>query len=96
MSDHGESLGENGLYLHGAPYAIAPATETHVPMIMWFSKTWIKNEPFDLACVRDNAKRNEYSHDNLFHTMMSMNDIDLRLSAYKPELDILAQCHKAK
>ncbi len=37
VSDHGESLGENGLYLHGVPYAIAPQTQTHVPMIAWLS-----------------------------------------------------------
>ena len=24
VSDHGESLGEKGLYLHGAPYFMAP------------------------------------------------------------------------
>ncbi|MDH2998354.1 sulfatase [Pasteurellaceae bacterium LFhippo2] len=96
VSDHGESLGENGLYLHGAPYAIAPETQTHVPMIMWFSKEFVKNEPFDLDCVRNNAKNKEHSHDNLFHTMFSINDMDLKSSVYKPELDILAQCRKAK
>ena len=37
VSDHGESLGENGLYLHGLPYSIAPDTQTHVPMIAWLS-----------------------------------------------------------
>ena len=31
--DHGESLGENGLFLHGAPYAIAPKEQTEVPMM---------------------------------------------------------------
>ncbi|WP_373818378.1 phosphoethanolamine transferase [Glaesserella sp.] len=96
VSDHGESLGENGLYLHGAPYSIAPDSQTKVPMIMWFSKEWVKNEPFDLNCVRHNAQTKEFSHDNLFHTMMSMNDMDLTLSVYNPELDILAQCRKAK
>ncbi len=37
MSDHGESLGENGLYLHGVPYALAPEQQTHVPMVSWLS-----------------------------------------------------------
>ncbi|MEL4724727.1 sulfatase-like hydrolase/transferase, partial [Acinetobacter baumannii] len=40
LSDHGESTGEHGLYLHGSPYAIAPSQQTHVPMIMWFSESW--------------------------------------------------------
>jgi lipid A ethanolaminephosphotransferase len=39
VSDHGESLGENGLYLHGIPYAIAPEQQTHVPMLVWLSST---------------------------------------------------------
>lgn len=94
VSDHGESLGENGLYLHGAPYAIAPDYQTKVPMIMWFSKMWIKNEPFDLNCLRENAKTKAYSHDNYFHSVMSLMDIDLSLSTYNPELDILAECRK--
>ncbi|MBU0806393.1 MAG: phosphoethanolamine--lipid A transferase, partial [Gammaproteobacteria bacterium] len=37
MSDHGESLGELGMYLHGVPYAMAPSEQTHVPMVLWFS-----------------------------------------------------------
>ena len=35
MSDHGESLGENNIYLHGLPYAIAPDAQKHVPLIIW-------------------------------------------------------------
>ena len=38
VSDHGESLGERGLYLHGIPYAIAPELQTHVPMLVWVSQ----------------------------------------------------------
>lgn len=94
VSDHGESLGENGLYLHGAPYAIAPEYQTKVPMFMWFSKTWVENEPFDINCLRENAKTKAYSHDNFFHSVISLMDMDLSLSTYKPELDILAQCRK--
>lgn len=94
VSDHGESLGENGLYLHGAPYSIAPDYQTKVPMIMWFSKEWIKNEPFDLNCVRNNAKNNLHSHDNFFHTVIGMMDMKIPLSVYNKESDILAQCKK--
>lgn len=94
VSDHGESLGENGLYLHGAPYSIAPEYQTKVPMIMWFSPEWIKNEPFDLNCLRNNAKTKTYSHDNFFHSMIGMMDMKTPLSVYQPELDILAACRK--
>lgn len=37
VSDHGESLGENNLYLHGLPYRFAPDVQKHVPWISWFS-----------------------------------------------------------
>lgn len=94
VSDHGESLGENGLYLHGAPYAIAPDTQTKVPMMMWFSKKWVKNEPFDTACLRKNAATKAYSHDNVFHSVLSMTDMNLKLDTYNKELDILASCRR--
>ena len=35
ISDHGESLGENNIYLHGMPYAIAPDAQKQVPVIIW-------------------------------------------------------------
>lgn len=94
LSDHGESLGEKGLFLHSAPYAIAPKEQTHIPMMMWFSDAWAKNEPFDLDCLRKNAEQ-PYSHDNFFHTAFSLMDMDMTsLKEYRPELDILAQCKK--
>ncbi len=95
VSDHGESLGENGIYLHGAPYAIAPKEQTHIPMMMWFSEAFVKNSAFNFECLRNNAKTQEYSHDNFFHTVLSMMDIDTRLSAYEKNLDILDKCRKS-
>lgn len=35
ISDHGESLGEKNVYLHGLPYSIAPDAQTKVPVIIW-------------------------------------------------------------
>lgn len=94
LSDHGESLGEKRLFLHSTPYAIAPKEQTHIPMMMWFSDAWAKNEPFDLDCLRKNAEQ-PYSHDNFFHTVFSLMDMDMTtLKEYRPELDILAQCKK--
>lgn len=92
VSDHGESLGEDGIYLHAAPYAIAPVYQTRVPMIMWFSPMWVKNEGVDMQCVRNNAQKLPSSQDNLFHTVFGMLDLNLHNEIYKPELDILAQC----
>ncbi|ANF61559.1 sulfatase [[Haemophilus] ducreyi] len=99
FSDHGESLGEKGIYLHGTPYAFAPEEQTHIPMLLWFSPTWIKHKPFDLACVRKNAAK-AYSHDNVFHTVFSLMDIDMSkasLPMYDKKLDMLAECaHKVE
>ncbi|PJG83525.1 phosphoethanolamine transferase [Caviibacterium pharyngocola] len=94
VSDHGESLGENGMYLHGAPYAIAPEQQTRVPMVFWFSNTWKKNEGVDLACLRENAKMQTYSHDNLFSTVIGMMDMNLKTDVYQKDLDILSSCKK--
>ena len=94
VSDHGESLGENNMYLHAAPYAIAPKEQTHVPMVMWFSKQWAENKAIDLNCVRNNAN-NAYSHDNIFHSILSFMDMKMdSVKAYNKELDILAACRK--
>lgn len=35
ISDHGESLGENNIYLHGLPYNFAPDAQKHVPALIW-------------------------------------------------------------
>lgn len=94
VSDHGESLGENGIYLHGTPYAIAPKVQTSVPMMMWLSPTWLANKPFDLNCLREKSTQN-LSHDYFFHTVFSLADMDNQsLKQYDPKLDILASCRK--
>src|SRR3546814_4599365 len=48
VSDHGESLGEDSLYLHGVPRAIAPSQQTQVPMVMWFSPGFARQQGLDL------------------------------------------------
>ena len=90
VSDHGESLGENGLYLHGTPYAIAPSQQTHVPMLMWMSKDYQAYNKIDMACLQKNAKSDAYSHDNIFHTLLGI--FDIQTEEYQPNLDVLNQC----
>ncbi|WP_277559889.1 phosphoethanolamine transferase [Acinetobacter beijerinckii] len=89
LSDHGESTGESGMYLHGAPYAIAPSQQTHVPMFMWFSDLWKKQAPEQMKCL---AKQNksELSQDNLFPTMLSL--LDVKTKVIDPKNDMLATC----
>jgi lipid A ethanolaminephosphotransferase len=90
VSDHGESLGEDGLYLHGTPYKFAPEEQTRVPMEMWLSDSYVKAQGIDRACVASLAKNSEFSHDNLFHTMLSM--MNVQTKEYDPNLDILKTC----
>jgi lipid A ethanolaminephosphotransferase len=86
LSDHGESLGENGLYLHGLPYYIAPETQKHVPAIMWFGSR------FDIDRKRLAGRSKEpFSHDNLFHTVMGF--MEVKSTVYRPEMDILNGLH---
>lgn len=82
MSDHGESLGEKGLYLHGFPYAIAPEAQTHVGALLWFGNSF----PVDRQALQQRAAAS-YSHDYLFHTLLGM--VGAQTSVHKPELDIL-------
>lgn len=86
ISDHGESLGENGLYLHGLPYMIAPDAQKHVPMIMWFGDGQDLKE--DINFRKLNSKiNNKYSHDNIFHTILGLFEIET--SVYKTDMDIV-------
>ena len=90
VSDHGESLGENNIYLHGLPYAIAPEEQTNVPMILWMSETMKKEDHIDYDCLKEQAKTNSYSHDNLFHSISSL--LEVNTKTYKKEYDIFRQC----
>ncbi|MDP1628527.1 phosphoethanolamine transferase [Parvibaculum sp.] len=88
-SDHGESLGENGIYLHGMPYMFAPDAQKHVPMLVWTSEGYREKISLDTACLAAESG-NAFSHDNLFHSVLG--GFDVRTDVYKPELDFLAPC----
>ncbi len=88
-SDHGESLGENGLYLHGAPYFIAPATQTRVPMILWMSPSFRKQFRIDQPCLKD-ISNDTFSHANLFHSVLGL--LDVRVDVRDDGLDLFSAC----
>jgi lipid A ethanolaminephosphotransferase len=92
VSDHGESLGEHGLYLHGAPYAIAPDQQTHVAMQLWASDRFNARRGLDLDCVRNHADA-PLSHDNFFHSVLGLADV--ATGVRKPALDLFAACDGA-
>jgi lipid A ethanolaminephosphotransferase len=91
VSDHGESLGENGLYLHGLPYRIAPETQTHVPMIYWMSAGFVEDQGVSKSCVQA-ATASTFSHDNLFASVLGL--FDIRTRVYQPERDMFASCRR--
>ncbi|MEO8313551.1 MAG: phosphoethanolamine--lipid A transferase [Pseudomonadota bacterium] len=89
VSDHGESLGENNLYLHGQPFLIAPAAQKHVPMLMWFSPNALSRLRVDANCLRGKLGL-AASHDNISHTLLGLADVTT--SAWRKELDSLQPC----
>jgi lipid A ethanolaminephosphotransferase len=90
-SDHGESLGEQGLYLHGLPYTFAPETQKHVPMLMWLSPTYALRTGVTMNCLQARATQ-AFSHDNIYHTLLGAAEVVN--NSYDAELDILADCRK--
>ena len=85
VSDHGESLGENGLYLHGLPKTIAPQAQLHVPAVMWFGSRF---HAADSPALREKVGL-PLSHDNVFHSMLGF--FEMQSSIYHPDKDILSQ-----
>jgi len=85
VSDHGQSLGEFGIYLHGTPYMIAPKEQIHIPWIMWFSKSFSKEFSIDEKNLRA-KERAKYSHDNFFHSMLGL--LGIETQEYQKNLDI--------
>jgi len=89
VSDHGESLGENNLYLHGLPYAIAPREQKQVPLVFWSPAGSAAPERLDPACLRARLDV-PLSHDHLFHTVLGL--LGVQADEYRPELDPFAPC----
>ncbi len=84
MSDHGESLGENGIYLHGLPYFLAPKEQKHVAGLLWLGSEILE----DVNKTEILQKKDErYTHDNLFHTLLGI--FEIKTSVYKKSMDIL-------
>lgn len=90
LSDHGESLGAMGLYLHGTPYKFAPDDQTRVPLLTWFSPQLQADRQLDMGCLAAEASSQRFSHDNLFHSMLGI--MDVQTSVYDNRLDLFKPC----
>lgn len=89
LSDHGESLGENGIYLHGMPYALAPSEQVHIPMLMWISSGFQRSLGLDTRCLSQQADE-LVSHDNLYHSMLGLMGVSTRV--YQASKDLFRGC----
>lgn len=83
VSDHGESLGESGLYLHGLPYFLAPKEQRHVPFVMWFGRNFDK----EYLGTMNKRRLDRLSHDNIFATLLGL--FEIQSAAYDPAMDLL-------
>ncbi len=90
LSDHGESLGAMGLYLHGTPYKFAPDDQTRVPLLTWFSPQLQADRQLNLDCLQQEAASKRFSHDNLFHSMLGI--MDVQTQVYDGKLDLFKPC----
>jgi lipid A ethanolaminephosphotransferase len=70
VADHGESLGEHGIYLHAAPYVIAPKEQTHIPAIVW-TGTYFDFQLDDMLPFQNYP----LSQDDLFCTLLIAYDM---------------------
>jgi lipid A ethanolaminephosphotransferase len=91
ISDHGESLGEHGLYLHGTPYTIAPDVQKEIPFIVWMSPDFVKKEGVSSI---EFGQQSAHTQANVFHSVMGA--FDVQSEAYDPSLDIFSGSSKAE
>lgn len=89
VSDHGESLGENGIYLHGTPYSIAPEQQLKVPFLMWLSPSFMEQKHLSVDVLK---AREQSTQANVFHTVMGA--FDMRSEIYDPTLDMFTEATK--
>ncbi|KQZ80455.1 phosphoethanolamine transferase [Pseudomonas sp. Root562] len=92
LSDHGESLGEYNLFLHGTPYMLAPDQQKHVAMLAWFSDSYQKSFSVDTHCLQLSREK-PLSQDNLFHSMLGLLEVNSKV--YNQDLDMFAGCRAA-
>ena len=92
VSDHGESLGEKGLYLHGVPYILAPKEQTEIPLLAWISNQYAEANNIDKTCVKNRAKTGIFTHDNIFHSLLGLYGV--KTTAKDKVLDVFSSCTK--
>jgi lipid A ethanolaminephosphotransferase len=93
VADHGESLGENNIYLHGLPYSIAPDVQKHVPWITWLSPAMQARVGASTGCLQKDLRERRITHDHYFHSVLGL--MDVQTGAYQPKQDMFTPCRDA-
>ncbi len=93
LSDHGESLGESGMYLHGTPRMLAPQEQIRIPFLFWLSDGYANQFSLSKTCLQKEAASRDISQDNLFDTLLGM--MDVKTKVYRPNLDVTQPCRTA-
>ncbi len=89
VADHGESLGERNIYLHGLPYAFAPDVQKRVPWITWLSKAYEERSHITTQCLQ-NQRDMRITHDNYFHSVIGL--LGVRTDIFNPRLNVYGSC----
>ena len=89
VSDHGESLGEHNVFLHGLPYFLAPDEQKHVPMIIWLSPDYQAQFHISKKCLDDKSSQS-FSHDNIYHSLLGL--MAVSTGNYAQDMDIISPC----
>ena len=76
VSDHGESLGENSLFMHGVPMAVAPKEQYEIPFLVWLSPGFRQIKRFD----------EEIDQHYVFHSILNLMSVSSPI--YDKEKDI--------
>lgn len=84
ISDHGESLGEHGLYLHGTPYSFAPDVQKNIPFLIWLSDQYLKENKLNISKIHQAPNHSQF---NVFHTVMGA--FGFESPVYESALDVL-------
>ena len=91
VSDHGESLGESGIFLHGMPYDFAPPYQKEVPFMAWLPEATLGRLGLDRGCLMQRTA--SLSHDNLYHSVLGISGV--RATVYRAQADVFAACRVA-
>jgi lipid A ethanolaminephosphotransferase len=75
VADHGESLGEFGIYKHGIPISFAPDAQKYVPFFVWVSDSYIKQNPEKAKALLERTREEKISHDYLFSSLLDCANI---------------------